>query len=849
MWISYADSEVGTFHPVCEKALNDALKNLNQEKNYKIIHHQYTGSLEMDFVIQNNSTGKYICVIEVKRTPNDVHSTRYQFQAMSYVQQNGGQTEKPYYILTNLECAYSFRYDADKPRAFQQILKPGFQNIGSFKKDSKETFEKKLVQFFQERIKNFLSDNFEYLATLDNFAAFMDGLKADKKKWKSALAILLYEYIRGSFTYVKRNDLHDIHIFHSNVMKICKEAAKVNFKDIFSCYDDKYEKTFPVESSLIQDMFYFGAQNITGDSVANVLHQIISAGHEHEGEVPTDMELAGLVAELALFVNGPLRKNDLICDPAAGSGSLLSAAIDRYEIEPHQILANDWNEQLVELLSLRFGLKYAKTIAKENSSSIFTQNIADLNAALFENVKIILMNPPFVAGINCVERKKKVIEAIRRITGKGAESDIGQMPLEVPFLELIAKMVTPGTTIACIFPKTHLTARGIEAKVVRKILLDTFGLRMIFSYPGTEIFDEVTKDTCVLVGKANCPCEEITILSSYDNIPDIDTHKFANVLFENFERSFKPLMPGIMGKKQSYKELADSLESGWRSLNSEMSEAVDFVNNTFRDSDIFGTMEHFGFSMKRGNAGNSGGSDLLFFDSREDLFSQFQNRNVVLSAGMRNAKLNTFEVEKGDSKFLDCSANDVDLVNEIVDFYMALPQRQSDKQPRKQKTKQEWLKILARECKAKFCKDSVLIPRAIRSTGRVFYSTEPVFVSTNLFVCTPNNKKTAVFLATWMSTIFYQLVCEVSSKDNEGMRKMEKEDIGMTFIPDFSNLTDSFFKKLNLEKKNISFLDLRNVEIRKIDKLWAEELFGDKANEILEESARLLSFVVDRRNP
>ena len=39
-----------------------------------------------------------------------------------------------------------------------------------------------------------------------------------------------------------------------------------------------------------------------------------------------------------------------------------------------------------------------------------------------------------------------------------------------------------------------------------------------------------------------------------------------------------------------------------------------------------------------------------------------------------------------------------------------------------------------------------------------------------------------------MSTIFYQLICEVSSKDNEGMRKMEGADIGKTVVPDFSKL-------------------------------------------------------------
>ena len=458
------------------------------------------------------------------------------------------------------------------------------------------------------------------------------------------------------------------------------------------------------------------------------------------------------------------------------------------------------------------------------------------------------MNPPFVAGINCVERKGKLLQKINLLTNGNAQSNIGQMSLEVPFLELVTYLVKDGTTIACIFPKTHLTARGTEAKAIRKLLLEKFGLCLIFSYPGTELFDEVTKDACVIVGRVRHSANEITVFSSYDTIPNLDIHRFSKSLPQNMTDKFKPIMHGIVGKKIAQKALFDSIEDGWRTLNSEMMEAVDFVNMTFRDSDNFDTMENFGFSMKRGNAGNNGGSDLLFFDSREELYGKFKSKNVVLREGMRNAKLDTFMMKEGDTKFLDCLANESEVIDEILDFYMKLPQRES-KQQRKQKTKSEWLKILNRESKAEFPKNSVLIPRAIRSTGRVYFSEKPIFVSTNLFVCTPNDKKTAILLATWLTTIFYQLICEVSSKDNEGMRKMEGTDIGKTFVPNFLNLDDDFYKKVLSETRNLVFLDLRNVQIRQMDRLWAKALFGNNGDSVLEEASRLLSYVVDRRNP
>lgn len=848
MWISYLDSEVKVFHPLCEVALNNALKELKLDKEYKVIHHQYTGSLEMDFVIQHVTTGKYVCVIEVKRTPSDVHSTRYQFQAMSYVQQNAGQTEKPFYILTNLECAYSFRYDINKSKPFQQVLKPGFETIGSFANDSKDLFSKKLSAYFKSKIKAFLSDDFEYLVTLDQFVSFMESIKNDKKKWKTSLAVLLYEYIRGSFTFINRKGLNDIRLFKNDVSKICNEGARVNFKDIFAYSDKDFENCVSIDSDLLLNLFDFGEQNVSGDSIANILHQIASSGHEHEGEVPTDMELARIVSQLAFFINGKLNENELVCDPAAGSGSLLSAAIDDFDIQPKQILANDCNKRLVELLSLRLGLKFANIVSKVNSPTIETKNIADLDKSFFDKVKIIVMNPPFVAGINCVERKGKLLHAITRLTNEQAVSNIGQMSLEVPFLELITAIVNAGTTIACIFPKTHLTARGEEAKTIRKFLIEKFGLCLVFSYPGSEIFDEVTKDTCILVGRTMNPTDKITILSTYDNIPDLDILSFSKVLKNELSSDFTSMMPGLVGKSVTKKEFFDSIEDGWRTLNSEMSEAIDFVNRTFRDSNDFDTMENFGFSMKRGKAGTNGGSDLLFFDSREDLYNKFKDNCIVLKTGMKNAKLNTFALKEGDTKFLDCSANDSALVDKILDFYMSLPQRES-KQYRKMKTKAEWLKILSRESKAVFSKNSVLIPRAIRSTGRIYFSDKPIFVSTNLFVCTPQDKKTAILLASWMTTIFYQLICEVSSKDNEGMRKMEGADIGKTFIPNLSKIDDDFYNTILEEVENITFLDLRNVQIRQIDRIWAKVLFGQNADSVLEEASRLLAFVVARRNP
>lgn len=135
-----------------------------------------------------------------------------------------------------------------------------------------------------------------------------------------------------------------------------------------------------------------------------------------------------------------------------------------------------------------------------------------------------------------------------------------------------------------------------------------------------------------------------------------------------------------------------------------------------------------------------------------------------------------------------------------------------------------------------------------RTSGRAYLSTNQVFVSTNFVVYTMSTYEEALMLSTWMTTIFYQLICEVTSKDQEGMRKMEVADINTTFIPQLDMISLNTRNRINEIKDAIVFLNLKNPEIRDVDKIWAEELFGDEANEILETAQSLLSFLAHRRN-
>lgn len=845
--INYNDSEVGIYHPICENALNKALKHLGQDKNYRVVHHRYTGSLEMDFVIENIATRKYLCVIEVKRTPAAVNSTRYQYQAMSYVQSNVGITEKPYYILTNLERAILFRYDSARLRTYQQMLQPGLSIIGDFRSFSDENaLCDALSIYFKDTIEAIIADRYSYFLTLDDFVAEIEPVRLDYRKWKSNLALMLYEYIRGSFQYVGRNDLHDIRVFRGNIQQICDEGSRIDFAKIFNYCTTLFDPTVSVGNELLTELFNYGNQSVTGDSIADTLHQIVSEGHEHEGEVPTDLELAKIVAILAHSVSGDLATDDCTCDPAAGSGNLISSAISVYNLKSNQIIANDCNQQLLELLSLRLGLNFASSININVAPIITCHDITDLDSTYFSNTKVILVNPPFVAGINCVARKQSFYQAILRITGKQAITDSGQMPLEAVFLELLTELLPEGTTIACVFPKTHLTARGNDAVIIRRLLISKFGLKKIFIYPGVGIFEDVTKDTCVLIGSTKKVNANIDIITSMDNIPDIDADTFKTALRKKLANDFTTIIPGIEGKTVDRAMLVNSLGDGWRELNMDMIDSISFVQSELASSSKLIQMDTYNFPVKRGGAANNGGSDLLFFDSNVSLFSKYGDF-VKLSLGLRNARIDTVDIKDGDSKFLDASINSSKIIDSILCDYVSLPIN-TGRQAKSSKEISEWKRIMERESRGAFPGNTVLVPRAIRTKGRAYYSKERVFVSTNFVVCNMANIEQAILLSSWMTTIFYQLICEVSSKDEVGMRKMEVKDILTTLVPNFDTLSDTLLSRIQVEMPNISFLELKNPIIRNIDRIWATELFGVLANDKLNEASRLLAFLAKRRD-
>lgn len=854
-WMDYARSEVGAYHPLCEKALRRALMELELDSVYEVMHHRVTGSLEMDFAVANRVTKKLLCVIEVKRTPGAVNSMRYQYQAASYVENAYAEMEQPFYVLTNLECSFVFRYDTGRPGVLRQMLQPGLLRVAEFSRTSREAeFMEYLVFHMKGMLDAFVHNRYEYLLTLEEFERHMASVREKPREWKSSLALLLFEYIRGAFHTVSRStSFKPVAYYRNDVQLVCREGGRVDFKGIFDYSTLHFLKKYPLPGTLLSALYEFGRQNVTGEGVADVLHGLLSEGREHMGEVATDPELADVAAALAKHVYGRQQVVGAVCDPAAGSGSLLSAAARCFAVEPGQLMANDVNERLLELLTLRLGLAFPRRVAAANAPRVSALDVAALPADYFQDTEIILMNPPFLAGILAADRKAPLYDRILDLTGCPSGQTAGQAGLECVFLELICAMAREGTVIACILPKTHLTARSRESAAFRRMLLQEFGLTLVFDYPRLGIFERVTKDTCIIVGRVRRTPDRVKFISSQIPIADIDLNQFeAAVSGMEASEAFVEIMYGVDGRTEEITALAGRTESGFQGGSREYQEAWQFVSKSITPHPWLvriESLEDCRNRLKRGRNNNKGAKELLYIDLNEEFYEEVSGKLCHTLAGIANADARNQKMDVGAGYCRFFSTRDMAAAD--IEFVVSAYHRRQEaggRQRKEIKSEGALKALLLAEQDYAFPAYTVLIPRNIRKYGQVYFTSQDTYVSTNFFCLKMRSEKEAKVTASFMVTVFYQLICEVNQKDQEGARKMEGQQIAATYIPDARHISPDDYARIEAELPHITFLNLTEPCAREIDRVWADILWGQGGESLLEEALVQLQIMVMKRN-
>ena len=859
----HTDDEIKVFHPILGYCLNKAIGNLKLSTKLKIEHHKNIGSLTVDFAVINSKTQRIVLPIEVKRTPASISSTRYRNQARMYVTEAGKLCQTPFYALTNLEITELYRHDTKRSSVIEQIVEPGAINIGSFYSTNVDDFLLRLIKVLEDFLSTISSNKYSYKDQIRNLSTLL-GLRKNNR-WHEILIPTCFEYIRGAFknTSSPTQKWRTATFFSPNPQRLLELGKAVDFRNIFKDPKPSSSDNDVWDPNLIRELYNAGLTRRSGDDFAELVHFVASKGREAEGLVTTDIELGRFLAALINALLGSEFKNhEIACDPAAGIGSLLTSLFDFYpKLKPNQIWANDKEHLFEEILSLRLGLLFLTTLSEDNSPTVTANCISELKKEQFDNVKVIVMNPPFVStsrGINVGEQKHAFSKSIRNITNQDSILNIGQMGLEGPFLELVTALARKGALIAVIIPKRYLTAQGKEAVNFRKFLIGQFGLTALATYPREGLFEEVTKGTMIAVGVKGEATKIVRGISVDTSIDQIDLQKLIHNLHENEEKdNFEPAF-GVLQRVLNREHLCQSVQKGWRSFFGAGKLAQNWVDGHFKG---FLLLKEMGLGIKRGRLGNKGLSDLLYISSNNKLWKACQAKlpSSWIEVGIKNSDQadHPFLGVDGDfyyflkvpHKVLDKNAKHHRVLLDIIEQHSRLGHIKGKKQKKKEKGVKEALKILKESSELVSRSGTLLIPRNIRRLASVFVLNREAYISTNFIEVYPSDAEQGLLLLSWLLSIFGQLQFELMAQDQEGARKIEKEQAGNIKIPDFSKIPKSLKLEIKKGMKGANFLDLYNVQLRPIDLVWSRILFAGSGIEKLNQAKGLLEELILERSP
>lgn len=141
---------------------------------------------------------------------------------------------------------------------------------------------------------------------------------------------------------------------------------------------------------------------------------------------------------------------------------------------------------------------------------------------------------------------------------------------------------------------------------------------------------------------------------------------------------------------------------------------------------------------------------------------------------------------------------------------------------------------------------SILLARDCRRSGRAYLAETVTFPSTNVYVYEMSDVRKGWFYHSWFCSIFYQLNCELASKNHAGTRKMDSAEFDSTFVPEYSLFSEDDID-LICNCRVDSFITLNDPVIRECDRVWAKIISPGDWERTLSETARYLGMLASDR--
>lgn len=866
---TYSDSENLVFHPVFDYAMGEALK-LKKLSHIEIRKQYPSPTGPIDLVLYNKKTQKVILPIEIKRTQSNVRGGGRR-QARDYWQNLGTKCETLFYCVSNLELIELFRFEKTRPKTSAQQVKlkePISGDLAS--RPNSVFFYKTLIENLCDVLDIVLgNESYIYAVGLPELQNNLESAVNDPNLWHKLLIPTCFEYIRGAASkidHLNKYNWKPASFYIANPSRLITFGEKIDFEHIFKEPAPAANDKVIFSTTILAEAYKAGKELGAGDEIAELINEILADYiPKKQGIVETDTELARLLAIIAKVTLGrELEEYEKVIDPASGSGRLLTV-LEQFaftEITPKQIKAIEKEFLFSEALSLRLGLAFGTNISPSNAPSVMIKGIEDIDKFYFDDVKVLVMNPPYISGVQSKEIKNVFSERIKELSGEKAKLDIGQAALEILFLELICNLVPDGTVLSVIFPSNHLFRISKEMTAFRNYLLDNFGLNYIVTYPRRGLFSSVIKGTVILSGIKGKKVDNVNLIEVWDTVNDIQIDDFYSFLMnediENFPLysssgiTYRIPENNIDLKVLSGLDLKDRSSVGWQEVIGAGRKGENFIRKYMKGFPNISKL-----NLSRGKFGNKGNNSLTVINKENkkyptvyekipsDWLVPLLNNTEDMPRVLSSICAPQISFNPPDLAYLPDNAENIfldNIIDEYLEVYKHTPGSQIKDMPVKEKI------ILSLKSNNKKYSNLILLPRGSRVKGEVgIIESEQAFISTNILLINQENIDDLKLMGSWFLSVFGQLQLELYGVSQEGMRKLEKGIIEKIKYPNFNKINKDkaeCLRGLFYTEQCVNFLDIKE---REIDRLWAEILFPENSIKLLDEAFEIFQELVDNR--
>ena len=839
----YRDDEVRVFHPLFAEVLNRTLLEMGLQDELEVVHHWTTKGFSgiIDFAICNKKSKKVLLPIEVKKSVLDLKALGRR-QARGYLTALGMYRGSDYYVATNLEYVELFRDSETRVLTMAQLLKLDRSYIGELRDSDFDDFNEKLQSSLRQVLEVVRgNDGSEYASNISGLLHALETSIDDSDSWHQAQTFYAFDYIRGALSsdYFFRDQVSSWDSAESFISKpglMSDVVSEIDFDLLFQV-TPKGRFNDQEVAQISAGAFEAGMSKDNGQDLATVINEIAYSVKGIPGVVETTPYLAELLVAHASISIGPyLDENLVLMEPGCGSGNLLAAAKNHFEsLSAKQIFGIEKEELFREILSLRVGLIFKDSLRNGHRPDLSIRKLESLIPENCSNVGLVLMNPPFIRGIDCVSERKEIATKISKLTNLKSSLTGEQLGYECGYLELVLTLVPQHAVIATIFPKNSLLRA--DSKNLREFLVEDFGLEQIVVYKDNNLFGSVQKSTVLLIGSKGAKVENVTIYNYSSDLENLDFHMYRNAEERKDYISANARITSI-----SSSELQELAAHGWKSIFDTSESSYKECMQEMLACTAYEKLRE-GHQLTRGSIGNKGASDFLFnpkISSQESRANPPQFWTNIPEDWILPAAKNADSVPReitssqGESgihipRTLEAHKSQKKIDGLVFQKYLEATAKNANSgkadgsQRKEHKSEKDLVDIL--EVSNPISGDVVLIPRAQRAAAQIsISSTDQIMVSTNFFVAFCESRKEAIFLGSWLLSLFGQIQLEYSGIDQEGMRKLEKNQIGECLIPfgiQFSEEESRRLEEAFLKAKSVTF---RAISTRELDEIWAKKL-------------------------